>query len=105
MIVFADFLLHMSIFIALFIPLFIFWKIYSKSKEEFAKKLFIPAIGLILIAIEHLLHSLMYFNIELIKDPFIESIFEHGSVIFLILTYAYFLLWFKKSYVDPIYGK
>ncbi len=96
---------HASVFVAMFVPLWIALGILKCYKGKFAKVFILLVLGLLPMALFHFLESLMYFGIEVVPQD--HEWLEHLVAVIAVLAVGGFLYWFNAQYVQPLcmFGK
>ena len=103
--IFVESIIHLFTFLAVLFPLLIITSILIKEREELIISMLWIVLGLLPMAIYHLLEFLNYFHIELLpaEGTFAHSLISHGTVVIAFLSIGWFMYIFKKRYINPIY--
>lgn len=103
---FIESIIHLLTFLSVLIPLIIIIRILIKEREELITSMLWIVLGLIPMAIYHLLEFLSYFGIDFLpsEGTFAHSLISHGTVVIAFLSIGWFMHIFKKRYINPIYN-
>ncbi|MBU2476211.1 hypothetical protein KKG83_01940 [Candidatus Micrarchaeota archaeon] len=105
------FLIHLITFLVIFLPLFVLLKIKNeehnkflgfKSRNELIRSLNLVIIGLVPIAVYHLFEAIEFFGIIILPEEgtLFHIFIEHAVLILAFLAITWFLINFKKIFVE-----
>ena len=99
-------IVHVLTFLVIIIPIYLIWQILRKEVGDITKSLTWVVIGLIPLALYHFLEFLEHFGIMLLPAEGAVShvVIDHVVAMIAILSFTWFLYFFKKKYIDTIYG-
>jgi hypothetical protein len=104
-------LIHLAAFFTIFLPLFVLLRIRSreyskviglKSRNEIIKSLTPLVLGLVPLALIHLLGALSYFGINVLppEHTFFHLVISHIVLVIAFLSITWFLLKFEQKFIE-----
>ncbi|MFH1545135.1 MAG: hypothetical protein ABIE23_03545 [archaeon] len=111
-----EFLVHFIAFVFIFLPLFVLWRIRSreysnviglKSRNELIRSLNFIVVGLLPLAVIHLLEAISFFVvIEMVShENFFYLLIEHSALVIAFISITWFLLKFEQIFVIELRTK
>jgi hypothetical protein len=99
-------MIHAITFLVILVPLYQIYSIIRREKGELTKSFWWMFLALVPAALFHLLEFLEIFEIMLLpmEGTLAHSVIDHGVLILIFLSFAWFLNFFRRKYMDQIYG-
>ncbi len=97
---------HLLALLSILVPIYFFVKIYRHSKDEFTGAFLGVLLGFAPLVLYSLVEVLDELGMVMLppEESLVHQAIMHGAEIIAFLTFALFLNWFDKKFVEPFYG-